>query len=369
MGLFDKRPRGRPRKGTFVRKPQTVDEQTKAIEKKEARWAHKELFEQIRTNPETKEALIRSLNKKHFNIDLKIPTRADKAKEELEDNLTQEAIAEIKSNPELRKELALKRAREMLGMKDEPRIDGDIEGMEMYRGGDNQTPMQRMLQDLDDYDAVRERLGGGESKGGMMGGIINSDTINLALKLLIAKMAGGNGSTAPASASEGTVIVAKDGQVVEISKSEYMQLYQSGKLQPIAAMLESPKQPEPQKSIVTSKPTDSEEPVEDKLETLFDVVSPKEIEELLSLSASDFLLRLDVEEAKGETRAVLLKAFLPTLTYEKVVEFITPYKDDARVSKQIEKLLSPEGEDWCKEVLVALKKEEPETELEDPEDE
>ena len=120
------------------------------------------------------------------------------------------------------------------------------------------------------------------------------------------------------------------------------------------ATLAAPKQEQPQ---ITDSAISQPKEATPSIYDLLGIVSLLEIEEFTNYTSEELVERINSEIAEGVTRATLLKTLLQSITYEQVVQYITPYKSHEQVGKYVERLLTPEGKVWTERVLDLVKNE------------
>ena len=289
--------------------------------------------------------------KKHGYEDLVTePDENEKAKRDMQAIIFKQALSEIQTNPELRRKLAEHKAEEILGIVS----DKDGEGLEGYPGG---SSISQLMDEMEQYDELRKRFSGGGS--GALGGLIDKDTINGIINLLIT-YSKGRSTVQPVLQERMVLVTTPDGGLAEVAESKYLELYKSGQIKPVAALAAPKVEPLPSEkteSKDTGKPQETSVPSQPGIDDLLSIVSLQEIEEFLDYTPEELVERINSEMAEGVTRASLLKTLLKTVNYDQVVQYITPYKDDIQVRKYAQRLLSPEGKEWCEKVLELVKNE------------
>ena len=356
MALF-----GNKQKTRHVSKPrdparmeQLITVKEKQDESKRKIAARNRASELVKGDPEAERAYISDM----LGITLKPPDPDLKIKQEIKSLLTAEALATIQSDPGLKKELARRQVDIILGQEAiRPNEDGD--------GYTTGSPLDQVLSEIDTIDEVRKRLGGGRSG---EGGILSAFTDPEVLKAIFGFLSNARGQGSDVQPQQ-LFVISVDGKPTSVSRSQYDKLLQTGKLQPIAALITEKTEGKGETKVAS--------PSEDEDESISPIVSNgtppapqseyKELpeflkdtdfsaaEEWLDYKPEEFIPQLKAEVDKGVKEAQLLWGFLTTATYEGIVNMITPYRTNPKVSILIEELLSDEGKVWIESVLQLVK--------------
>ena len=279
----------------------------------------------------------------HYDDLIAEPDEGEKVKKDMQAIILKQALHEIQINPELSKRLAERKVEEILGIT----AEGNGRELDSYSG----SSVSQLMEEFDQYDELRKRFGG--SEGGALGGLVDKDTINNILQLLITAQQNKGGSGTKVIQQERQVLVCTpDGTLAEVPESKYLELYKQGQLKPVAA-LTAPKQDQIAESVISQPAKEASPSIDD----LLDIVSLLEIEEFTNYTSEELVERINSEIAEGVTRATLLKTLLQSITYEQVVQYITPYKSHEQVGKYVERLLTPEGKVWTEKVLELVRNE------------
>ena len=323
MFLFNRKKK--PIKGHYHHK--TDDQIEREQARKEKSWAREKLLEKAKTNPELENQYISKL----MGIEINPPDPAEEHKREIRKIISQEALEEIKRDPELRKEFARSHVEEIIGESHTSREFGDGE----FFG----SPIAQALQELENLDALKERIGG---KSGPLGGLITAEVISEGLKT-IRELKG---------KVERVYIVQINGKSYEVPESQYQQYLQQGRIAPIAALQE----PKAVKIGPPAEPPISEPAIsagEPELPEFFSMVDLGQLAGYLDQPPEEFVIQLETEVSEGITQSQLIWNFLTTTSHDKIVELITPYKNHSQVGVYVERLLS--GKAWLEEVLRLIK--------------
>ena len=273
-----------------------------------------------------------ALNKALKKMGLEDEDPVKRQEQEIKATLVSEALKRIKSDPELLQQFTEKQVEKLVGGV------SITEGEDAYLG----SPLEQVLQDLENMDALKEKLG---AKGGAFGGLVNAETITEILKTI--RSMGGRGITeAP---PERTWVVEVNGQPTEVTEPQYRQLEQAGKLRPVAA-LEAPKQPPKTEEVEETRQGIEPEPeVPEFIVNNLDMLAG-----YLELSPEEFvdeLLALQIDSSEYS----FVWNFLLNAAPEKIVEIIEPYREHSIVGAYVEKLLSDEGKVWIEGVMELMK--------------
>lgn len=277
---------------------------------------------------------------------LKVDGPVEKQQKKIDEFITKKALEELESGEsELLDDVVREKISTILGSGQKRRGRGESE---YYEPG---SSISQALEEVESLSELREKLqelgmveGGGK---GFFKGISMKDILE-ALPFVSALT--GRGGEPPIR----TYLVRIDGENREVTESQYRQLLQEGKIQPIAA-LESPKPKAPK-----------EEPVEEVLteEVLAEIPELPEflqgvdftiIEGWFEQEPEDFVINLKAEVDSELEQSMLAWGFLTTATYEGIVEKVTPYREHPEVGNLVQRVLSDEGKVWLTRVLELVK--------------
>jgi len=368
----DKRGRGRPRKNI-----EDMEKELKYNEKKTTTDGYIELF---KTDPDFKRQMIA----KTFGFNLAAIDEAKKNRDKIEANINEEALSAIMSDPVLRKQLAEKRAREILGEAEETRNDED--GDLNY----SEDPIQNVLRQKRDYEELEQEFGGSRKDstlrdlGSVMHDILDTPAGQMLVTGLMGKMNKGGGNIAPTR----TIVLMVDGHPTEVTEDQYRQLEASGKLLPVAQDVktpqienkkaESPKMETPKATDMDTsenlESTDEEEnyPTSDndravyasdgdnkQLATLPDVVTPEQlIKDALEMTKQEPNVLVDFmygEVNKSTPYSEMIWEMLLTANYDFIANMCRAYTEHPSYGEYVKTLLSKDGRVYVESVLQLVK--------------
>jgi len=352
MALF-----GNKQKTRHVSKPrdparmeQLITVKEKQDESKRKIAARNRASELVKGDPEAERAYISDM----LGITLKPPDPDLKTRQEIKTLLTNEALATIQSDPALKKELARRQVDIILGRES---IETGEDG-EGYTG----TPLDQVISEIDTLDEVRKRLGG--SDGGKGGGLLAAFTDPEVIKAVLGFLSNVRGQGNNVQPQQ-MFVISVDGKPTNVTRSQYDKLLQSGDLQPIAALITGKSEPKEKPSpagseeeiapIISSDSPESSQPEYKALPDLLKDTDFSTAIEWFNYTPEEFVPQLKAESDKGTPEARLLWGFLTTSTYEGIVNLVTPYRTNPRVSVLIEELLSDKGKEWAEKVLQLVK--------------
>jgi len=353
MGIFGKRIALKPLK----RRGKTNEEIEKTQERKEKQWARERLLEKTKNNPELENAYISKL----IGIDLRNVDPTEKQREEFNAAINISALELIKEDPDLKEELARQRAYDMLNVK-RPR-HGDDEGL---RYAEDDKPISRVLEELEQYEELRGRFGGDNK--GILGGLIDKDVMIQLIQTLGPMILSRAGQQPQLSAPppERRIIVSNpEGQMVELSESQYNDWASKGMIRPIAAIAAPPEIEKPPETKTEPKKVEPPKPPpappgtatqlsigQSKLPEDFNFTT---LAGYLELPPEEFVDQFGIEIEAGNEQAKMIWDFISISSYDTIYRMITPYQSDATVGMYVEKLLTPEGRKWVEEVVARIK--------------
>lgn len=301
----------------------TPEQEERKTELKRKQFLSDEYIQMAKSDSELKRQMVA----KEFNLIFPEKDPLKEQKHEINEIITTEALQILKNDPELKQQFGRKRIETIIG---EAPILSEGEG---YPPG---SAIGQVLEEIEEFDALKEKLGGG--KGGGWGDLLKDPAVAISIVNLIKTLVG-QGSAIP---QEPTYVVQINGQPKKVTETEYKQLEAQGLIKPIAA-IEAPQVP-PEEIKKEPKP---EPPA--FLSTM------EEFAWMLDLIPEDFVSQLESDIQEGLPQPQLFWNFLSSTDYEKVVELITPYKDNEQVGSYVEKLLSEEGKIWLEEVIKLVR--------------
>lgn len=288
---------------------------------------------QLEKNPD----LLNNISLKHgvkeLGLEFEKESQIEQRKREIESKIVDRAFRKIEENPELAEQFV------------ETQI-GKIIGEDHYEGRyseDASSAIRRALDELEDVEEFKKKLGS-EGKGSALGGLIDSETVKEIVKLIRASVLASKGIPSE-EFEEPTVVVRHEGKLKRIPESQFNQLVEQGRIQPIG-VLEAP------------KPSKEEAPPEIEPEPeLPEFISTylETIAGMLELSPEAAVDQLQGEMEAGLEHSQFIWGFLTTATVDGVAQLVGPYRSHSVVGIYVEKLTSDEGKAWLEEVIRLIK--------------
>lgn len=307
MGLFSKK---RERQTTRKLNP---DQEEKKSELKRKKFLADEYIELAKKDPDIKRQMIAQEFKLKFPETDPLTMR----KREIDTRITEEALKIIDSDPELKEQFAQQKVWEIIGESRPRRSKGTPE----YTGSSSVEEI------IDGYKTLEQEFGGKE--GGGLKEFLNKE-FGVELLKTIQALTG-------KPVSEPTVIVQIDNEVREITKTEYQQLLQQGRIKPVG-ILEAPKAEAPK--------------IPEEITSFIDL---KQLSEMLSLSPQEFVDTLKYSVQQEDERSKFLWGFLSNTEVDVVVKLLSPYVSNKEVGESVKKLISDDGKKWLTEVISLIK--------------
>jgi len=281
---------------------------------------------------------------------------------QIKTKVTDMALQRIDSDPELAEQFIEEQIFEIIGSKRRSRgKDTDSDGrMDPYEG---MSAAARTRAELQDLRELQEELGSGNGSKGMLGGIITPDVIKAVIEYLStnAKLQFAQLQNQPQIQTQQvrTYVVQVEGQVKEMSETEYRQLLQKGAVKPIAA-IEAPKKEASESSDIMVQ-SDFGKPVVAKEQAPINTVSAdilasldiEMIKSYLDMSPADAITRIHEQEMSGDPQAGMMLKFLGMTNYDTIASYLGPYRKDPTLGVYIAKVL--DRKDWISEVIRLAK--------------
>ena len=256
-------------------------------------------------------------------------------KQEIKTKIIDRALKKIDEDPDLTEQFVDMQIGEIIG-------GGRGSGVEVLGEGFGSS-ISQALQAIEDLEELKGKIG---SKSGPLGGLINADTISEILKTIRSLQ----GHGIPVGLPERTYIVQLDGQMYEVSESQYKRYVQEGRVKPIAE-LEAPRGEKPEGIVEVAEPVI----VEPELPEFLTTLDLEAIARYIDRLPQEFVDQLRLEIQEGSFQSQLLWSFLSENDLDKVVEIITPYRTHSQIGQYIEKLLL--NQDWLGEVISLIREE------------
>ena len=263
----------------------------------------------------------------------------------IKNRVYEKALKQIEEDPDLAERFVGTAIEDIMSDGRKGRRGRDFEVLESGSGG---SSISQALEDIKSLEELKEALG---SKGSGLASLVTPELLIEVLRT-VRDMSAKNTPQVEIP----VYVVQVDGQMTKVTEPQYKQLLQEGRVKPLGA-IEAPKAPVGVK--VESKPVSEAMPGitsvinADTQETPLDVLSSIEPEELagyLAMLPEEFVDNL---RGEGSTRSEFLIGVLTKATPEKIIEWITPYEDDANFGRYV-KHLCGEGKPWLVKVLEIL---------------
>ena len=371
MGIFNNEEK-KEKKVYKPHAPKDPEKKQERLEKKEAWEAFKK---QMKDNPE----LEREFVFKKMGITAPKPQDpTEKQRIELKSALMAEATEMIKNDPELRRQYAESMIGDVLGKGHtlRPGRHGDEDDYSMMPPG---SSIGQALEELESLGELKDKLaalgmGGGDSKkSGFFEGITLKDVLGVVMMLKGGGM-GGNGDNGGNGKpqAENYYVVDINGKPTRIGEAQYNRMVTEGRIKPMA-QIEAPKKVEepvsedkeeseepaiqPLISGATSKPaTDTSIGGFDlpPLDTILEYASIETIEGYIYKDPTELVSTLKIEVDEGSETAQFIWGLLTNINYEGLMNLVSKYKGDERVTTIIDKLESEDGKKWINDVLAKV---------------
>lgn len=297
---------------------------------------------EFRKNPEL---LKRIAFKEAGHTDLLEAEDPIKARErDIKKKMLDRAFAKIDSDPALIDRFTERQIEELIGAP-KPEEPEDY---------DDRSPVQRLLQELEDYEELKKKLGGSHETG--LSKLLDKDVILEALKLL----RGISTEKAPQS----RYVIQIDGQQRTVSEAEFKVLVAQGNLVPVAAIAAA----KPADKPATKEPPETVPDIP-RLEipatplSEISLVAPdSELPDVLrGLNFGELVQLLDkspqevVDMLAEDVRGQVLLTVLGNMTYDGIVEKLSPYREHSVVGPYVQRILDPKTKPWAEELLKITK--------------
>ena len=289
---------------------------------------------ELNKNPELMQKISIKHGAKELGIEFETKDPVEEQKLQIRAKIIERALKKIDTDPELAEQFVETQIGEIMG-------EGKDRGgrYEDYGYSEPGSTIRQALQELEDVEEFRDRLGG--NKGAGPGGIITESTVTEFIKL-VRSMIGKDRVEEP---SGRTYIIQVNGETREVTESQYKQLEAKGLIEPVATVktLKEPKE--------EVKPEESSK-VESELPEFFSLLPLDEIVAWIELPPEEFVEQISNNDVPSYQ---FLLEYLSKTTYDDIVKIISPYKDNSQVSYYIERLLSEEGKVWLEQVIALIK--------------
>ena len=302
---------------------------------------------QLKKNPELLTEVALKQGAKKLGITFEKLDPSAEQKRNLKSRVVDQALRKIEEDPNLTERFVDSQIEEILGEgSGNGRYDDDI-----YPG----SSLSQVLEDVDALEQLKEKLGGGSSS---FASLFKDPAVATALLGLVQSIMGNN----KIGPQEKLYIVNVDGQDRGISESEFRQLQSQGLLKPVA-MIEAPHptvepdeefpQPMIKKQILTEEHLSTEE--EPDISTISGIFDINILTGYIELPPEEVVEQLSYDFDAGLEHAKFLWDFLSSANYDNVVQLIKPYESNTEVSYIIGKILSDEGKEWFEKVVELIK--------------
>ena len=304
---------------------------------------------ELNKNPELmRQVAFREMGYKDL-IEVTDPTT--KAKQDIKARIVSKALERLDTNPEVAERFIDAQLEEIVGTP--PTSDG---GRDEYYSG---SSLSHILEEIETMDEIREKLGGKDSKS-IISDIMNSEMLK-AFGTALASQFG-------RAAAQRTYIVQVDGEMREVTESQYKQLEQQGLIKPVAALAQA-------KGPALTQPTEKPIPEPAPTEQVFDIPEPgpdlpdfllyniETIASTIDLPPADYVGQLEYEVDAESDYALFLWGFLNRATVDGTVAFLSQYKDHYQVGIYVRNLITEDGKAWMGEVISLIKQRQAEREI------
>lgn len=341
MRLFErtKVKRGRPPK-----KPKTLKEILASA-----------LTKEVNKDPELKREL--ALREGGYSDLLDKDRETENKKKEIKKLVTTKALEKIQSDPELAEQFIESEVESILAGGNEGKSRRRRTEPDYFEGEGGTSSISQALEEVASLGELKEKLaelglvdGGG---GGFLKGLSMKDVLG-ALPYISTLMS----KQGQEVKSVRTYIVQVDGKDREVSESEYKQLYEQGKLQPVAALISPKTETEPTGVEGTSELTTAviqSDITSPELPAFLQNMDFSMIDSWLSQEPEDVVNSLKSEVDSGVEESKLIWGFLTTANYQGIAEKITPYQEHPEVGYLVKMVLSDDGRVWLEKVLTLTK--------------
>lgn len=398
MGLFGNGKK--PQKRGY--RPYDPERERRKAEARKTKFEVDSFIELAKANPEIKQQLVL----KTYGLEIVAPDPIKEQEAEIKKAITKEALDEIKKDPELRSRLAKQTAENIVGSIGRVEYEDD----EPHDGHLGNT-----IQTLRQVRELKEELGVEESdnhKGGFFDTFKDPEVMREILKLIV-PLVSPKGAMPPSN-GEPKVAVRIDGNDMLIPESQYHAMLQQGRIKPVQSLetVQAPRLPassvppvniapslsrpinmvpspppspapvppptppkeinpprdfEPPKAVDkiespnTIQPMDpapprvSDEETGTPLPAFFEFVDLDTLAGYLSMDPSEFVDQLESGSLEGVPSMSILHEYLCNSTVDSVTGMIAPYRDNSKVGRYVQQLMTPEGSHWLNEVIKILK--------------
>ena len=349
MALFEKKESpvnpARQYKPRRVLDPETAERRLKLNRQKEATIMASKL---IKGDEDAEREYIAAT----LGITIKPKDPDKEVKDKIKSRIAAAAMEEIESDPVLRSRFARRHVAELLGEKEsiDDREEGNHNG-DGYEG----SSLSRTLDQLDELDEIKARLGGGDNKNSGGNSFMQVLSNPEVVKALIGLLSGGKVQPA----QEPMLIVNVDGENVQITAAEYRQLVAQNRVQPIA-MINTVKVEQKSTDVVTTpvSPVVQSTPKQiikyKELPPWIEALDLANLSELFKLSPEEFVNTVKSNADSGDLSFALVWNYLPKLSYLELIDKITPYRGNPKVVELIERAFTNEGKKWVDDCLILI---------------
>jgi hypothetical protein len=292
---------------------------------------------EISKNPALRDEMASKLISKEYGFERTDPVQLKRDK--LEEKITESALRKISEDPEFEDELARNKAYEILGSKPSSRHKSDDNGQIVPY--DDESPISKTLRDIREMRELEEELGGEEKGKGISGLLKDPDIIKAILGFLASMNKNNNNNIQPQQPTTfRTFVIEVNGQLQEMTESDYTQYKQKQLIQAQQAVLTPPK-PEVVLPKINEITEDSDT-----------------ITTLLNLEPVQFVKVMQDKVADGDEQSQYLWELLKSgASYETIKSMLEPYAENEQYKKYIDLIIN--RKEWVEAVIVEVNNQKP----------
>ena len=308
------------------------------------------LNKEVNRDPELRREL--AYRKAGYTDLLKKKDPIEEKKKELKDKMTTRAFEKIDQDPELSEKFVDQQVSEIMGSSGEEEIDNE-------KFDDDGNPIHRILQQKQDLEELEEQFGGGGGRSTLVRDVLDSE-FGKTLAAIVAQLFV-NASPKAQSPAERVYIIDVPGKgMAEVPEGKYRELLQAGQIKPTGMLLENKAEPTPQaspKPEVRITPPD----IGPTLPKEFDMIDIPMFGAFLAQSPEEVVEQLKNQVLVGDIQSKYLWDFISSTDYDIIVSIIKPYSKNPRVGEYVQQLLSHKGKEWAELVIKLVKDNKSET--------
>ncbi len=295
------------------------------------------LNKEVNRDPELRREL--AYRKAGYSDLLKTKDPIEEKKKQIKDKVVSRALDKIDQDPELSEKFVDRQVSEIMGSADEGDEDNDGEFDEHL------SPIEQALEQKHQLEELEREFGGGQSS--MIRDLANSEFAKTFAQT-IANAMFANKVIAP---PEKVYVVQIDGHLTEMPESQYRAMINRAPNTSIALPETKPTPAE----IVAQVPKQQIAPTYPALPEPLNSMDLSMIGAYLSQEPSTFVDQLHSEIIGGVELSQLIWNVLKSTNYDIICNAIRPFEKNPLVTEYIQQVLSPKGKEWVNSVIKLVR--------------